>query len=46
VAMRLNKTGKIVLVLLILIVAFAWIDGGREPRHLIVQQVQLPEDAR
>jgi hypothetical protein len=44
--MRLNKTGKIVLLLLVLIPAFAWIDGGREPRHLIVQPVQLPEGGR
>ena len=34
------------LVLLVLIVLFAWIDGGREPLRMIEQPVELPEAAR
>ena len=44
--MRLNKTAKIVLVLLVLIFILAWINGGRERQRLIVQPVTLPEAAR
>jgi|GraSoiStandDraft_52_1057288.scaffolds.fasta_scaffold3218654_2 hypothetical protein len=44
--MRLNKTGKIVLALLVLILIVAWIDGGRERQHLIVQPVTLPGAGR
>jgi hypothetical protein len=39
--MRLNKTGKVVLGLLILLLLFAWYDGGREPQRLIEQSVAL-----
>ena len=28
------------------IVAFAWIDGGREEPRLIEQQIELPESAQ
>ena len=31
---------------LIALVAFAWIDGGREEPRLIEQPVELPEGAR
>jgi len=44
--MRLNKFAKAALVLLVLIVLFAWIDGGREPLRMIEQPVELPEAAR
>ena len=44
--MRLNKFAKILLVLLVLVLLFAWIDGGREPLRLIEQPVELPEAAR
>jgi hypothetical protein len=46
VAMRLNKIGRGLLVLLVLVLLFAWIDGGREPQRLIEQPVVLPEAAR
>jgi hypothetical protein len=49
--MSLNKMGKHkigrgLLILLVLILLFAWIDGGREPQRLIEQPVVLPEGAR
>jgi hypothetical protein len=28
------------------VIAFAWIDGGREPQRMIEQKVDLPEGAR
>jgi hypothetical protein len=40
--MRLNTTGKIVLGLLLAILLWAWIDGGREPQRLIREPVTLP----
>ena len=40
--MRLNKMGKGLLVLLVLLLLFAWLDGGREPQRLIEQPVELP----
>ncbi|MEO6041050.1 MAG: hypothetical protein ABIP41_04050 [Croceibacterium sp.] len=44
--MRLNKTGKTVLVLLVLICLYAWIDGGREQPRLIRQPVVLSGAAK
>jgi hypothetical protein len=36
----------IVVGLLVIIVAYAWIDGGREPLHEITIPVAVPEAAR
>ncbi|MEO6388498.1 MAG: hypothetical protein ABIT16_01280 [Croceibacterium sp.] len=33
-------------VLLVLFLALAWFDGGREPQHLIETPVTLPESLR
>ena len=44
--MRLNSVGKVVLVLLVLIVLYAWIAGGRERQRLIVEPVELPGGGR
>lgn len=44
--MRLKTTGKVALALLIILLAYAWIDGGSEPQRLIVQPVELPENLR
>ncbi len=49
--MRLNKIGpkklwRGLLVFLVLLMLFAWIDGGREPQRLIEQPVELPQAAR
>jgi hypothetical protein len=42
VAMRLGKVRLGLLVLLMLFLAIAWYDGGREPQRLIEQPVELP----
>jgi hypothetical protein len=34
------------LVLVLAIVAFAWIDGGREEPHMIEQPIELPGASR
>lgn len=44
--MRLNKIRLGLLVLLVLFLALAWYDGGREPQRLIEQPVELPEGLR
>ena len=41
-AMRLGKVRLGLLVLLMLFLAIAWYDGGREPQRLIEQPVELP----
>jgi hypothetical protein len=41
VAMRLNRTGKVVLAVLVLIILYAWIDGGRQTPHLIEQPAEI-----
>lgn len=46
VAMRLNRFGKVVLGLLVLVLLFAWYDGGREPQRMIEQPVVLGGEAR
>ncbi len=46
VAMRLTKIQMALLALLILFLAVAWYDGGREPQRLIEQPVELPEAVR
>jgi hypothetical protein len=42
---RKRNLAALVLVL-IAVLAFAWIDGGREEPRLIEQAVELPEGAR
>ena len=44
--MRLNKTGKVVLVQLVLISAYAWVNGGHRQQRLIEEPVELPGTAR
>jgi len=44
--MRLNKIWLGVAVLLVLLLAVVWYDGGREPQRLIEQPVELPEGYR
>ena len=44
--MRLNRTALIVLVVLVAIVLWAWIDGGLRPQRLIEQPVTLPGTGR
>ena len=41
--MRLDKIRLGLLALLLLFLAIAWYDGGREPQRLIEQPVELPE---
>ena len=44
---KMMKWGKVrlgLLVLLVLILLVAWIDGGREPQRMIEQPVDLPSD--
>lgn len=45
-AMRLTKVQMTLLALLIVFLAIAWYDGGREPQRLIEQPVELPETLR
>jgi len=40
--MRLSKIRLGLLVLLVLFLAIAWYDGGREPQRLIEQPAELP----
>lgn len=35
----------IVLLAVVLLLAFAWYDGGREPQRMIEEPVELPEGA-
>jgi len=44
--MRLNKIWLGAAVLLVLLLAVVWYDGGREPQRLIEQPVELPEGYR
>lgn len=48
--MRLVKTGKaaaaVLIALVIAILAWAWVNGGREPLRPIVVPVAVPESAR
>jgi hypothetical protein len=41
--MRLSKFRLALLALLVVFLAIAWYDGGREPQRLIEQPVELPE---
>lgn len=43
-----GRTGKVLLLLAVLLLgllAYAWINGGREPLHVISQPVAVPEKA-
>ena len=40
---RLMTIAMILAVLLVLLLAVAWFDGGQEPQRLIVEEVTLPE---
>ena len=46
----MNRPGRIalivILVLAIVLLGWAWLDGGREPLHEIAQPVAVPESAR
>ncbi len=44
--MRLSKTVTVVLVVLVGLVLWAWIDGGPKPQRLIEEPVTLPANAR
>ena len=33
-------------IVIVAVIAFAWIDGGREPQRMVEQKVDLPEAAR
>lgn len=44
--MRRNKIWLGAAGLLVLFLAVAWYDGGREPQRLIEQPVELPEGLR
>ena len=41
-----KRTLTFIAIVIVAVVAFAWIDGGREPQHIIEQPVTLPEAAR
>jgi hypothetical protein len=36
----------ILAVIVVAVLAFAWVDGGREQQRMIEQNVELPEGAR
>ena len=40
--MNFGKLRLVLLVLVLLVLLFAWVDGGREPQRLIEQEVELP----
>ena len=44
VAMTLRKFWLALLIVLVLVLALAWIDGGREEPRIIVEPVELPKD--
>jgi hypothetical protein len=41
-----KRTLIVIAIVVIAVLAFAWIDGGREPQRMIEQHVPLPEGAR
>ncbi|MFC4255226.1 hypothetical protein GRI97_07305 [Altererythrobacter xixiisoli] len=45
-AMRLGKIWSGLLAVLIVLLLFAWYDGGREQQRLIEQPVELPGNTR
>jgi hypothetical protein len=36
----------LIAIAVVAVIAFAWIDGGREQQRMIEQKVELPEGAR
>jgi len=44
--MRLNRTVTVLLVVVVAIVLWAWIDGGRKPQRMIEEPVTLPGHGR
>ena len=44
--MRRKIIGQVALVLVAVLLLFAWVDGGREPQRLIEQPVTLGEGAQ
>jgi hypothetical protein len=44
--MRSRRIKFIAATLVLLILAYAWIDGGEEPIHSIAEPVQVPEAGR
>lgn len=44
--MRLNRTVTVLLVALLAILLFAWIEGGPKSQRLIEQPVELPGTAQ
>jgi hypothetical protein len=41
-----KRTLTVIAIVVVAVLAFAWIDGGREQPRMIEQSVPLPEDAR
>jgi hypothetical protein len=41
-----KRTLTFIAIVIVVVLAFAWIDGGREPQRMIDQPVSLPEGAR
>jgi hypothetical protein len=41
-----KRTLTVIAIVIVAVVAYAWIDGGREPQRMIEQPVSLPEGAR
>jgi len=44
--MRARKLWWIPAILVLAIVAYAWVDGGREPVHEIAVPIQVPGESR
>ncbi len=42
--MSMKRIGMVLAIALVLLLAFAWFDGGQEPIHQIRQPVALPEN--
>ena len=41
-----KRTLTLIAIAIVALLAFAWVDGGREPQRMIEQPVPLPEGAR
>jgi hypothetical protein len=41
-----KRTLTVIAIVIVAVVAYAWIDGGREPQRMIEQPVSLPDGAR
>lgn len=42
--MRLRNLWWVMLALVVLVLVFVWIDGGREEQRMMVEPVELPGD--